>query len=796
VRRTRSIELTLILCALAFGWVGAASLWLQRSNAGVLLAMALLSACAVITHVWLNRVAPARDPFLFPPVVLLTSFGLLSISRVAPNFLGRQMLSLIIATLALLVVASGHDQLRWLRRFKYTWLIAAFALLFATLLFGVNPAGIGARLWLSVAGAFFQPSEVLRLLLIAFLAAYFAERLENSDQRLHNAGNPPHRELRQSPLSNPQSLLPTVAMWLVAFALLVTQQDLGAAMLLLVTFVFMLYLATGSARLPAALLVLLVVAGGAGYVFSSRVAQRIDIWLNPFVDPQGSSFQVVQSLIAVANGGLFGQGINQGRPDYVPAVHTDFPFVMVSEEFGLLGALALIAAFAVLCLRAWRVCIRSHTPYRLLLAGGIAAALSFQVFVIIGGNLALVPLTGVTLPFVSYGGSSLLVSYIAVGLLLRISADESSARSNAVLRRTARSAGHAMQISVMLLIAVAVTAGFWSVVQAQPLTVRSDNPRLIDAELAIERGSIVDRNGVMLAASERVTVTNNVPRFTRVYSHTSAAPAVGYYSQRYGAGGMEAFADATLRGSYSRMDDLLHRRRIGQPVTLTLDSALQSRLFNAISTTTTTTATRGAAVVMNWRTSEVLALVSAPSFDANQLDAQWDALRMSADAPLLNRATQGLYQPGGLLQWLVKTDNAKTETSWLLALGSLGFDKPVPFELKNEALPLPATATYSETIGQGQLRVTPLRIATTVATLTANQLITPTLLKTRPDDLRPDDLRPDDLTSDTFITFAPFGVLHVGWLVQVKGDLVMVIALEQRTPDAPALRRVADVIEP
>ena len=460
MHRTRNIELALILCALTFGWIGAGSLWLQRNDAGVLLAMAALSVCAIITHFWLNRVAPARDPFLLPPVALLTAFGLLIISRVAPNFLGRQMLSLLIATLALLVISSGHDQLRWLRRFKYTWLLAAFVLLFATLLFGVNPAGIGARLWLSFAGAFFQPSEVLRLLLIAFLAAYFAERLENRDWGLtikdslrSDASDPSKFKNSKSRILNPQSLIPTVAMWLAALALLVTQQDLGAALLLLVTFVFMLYLATGSMRLPALLLGLLLIAGGIGYFLSARVAQRIDIWLNPFIDPQGSSFQVVQSLIAVANGGLFGQGINQGRPGYVPAVHTDFPFVMASEEFGLLGAIALIGAFAVICLRAWRVAIRSHTPYRLLLAGGIAAALSFQVFVIIGGNLALVPLTGVTLPFVSYGGSSLLVSYIAIGLLLRISADESMARANAVLRQTARSAGHAMQVSTVFLIA-------------------------------------------------------------------------------------------------------------------------------------------------------------------------------------------------------------------------------------------------------------------------------------------------------------------------------------------------------
>jgi cell division protein FtsI/penicillin-binding protein 2 len=367
------------------------------------------------------------------------------------------------------------------------------------------------------------------------------------------------------------------------------------------------------------------------------------------------------------------------------------------------------------------------------------------------------------------------------------------------MQGTARAAGHAMQVSTVLLIAVAAAAGFWGVVQADMLTARTDNPRRVDAELATQRGSIVDRNGVELSVSALVATTNNVPRFQRVYSKTVAAPAVGYYSQRYGAGGMEAFADATLRGPYSRVDELLHRRRMGSPVTLTLDSELQMRLFTAISATNPMTVTRGAAVVMNWRTGEVLAMVSAPTFDANKLDAAWDALRTDPNAPLINRTTQGLYQPGMMLRWLAenkvasaKNQESRLDPSWLLALGSLNLDKPVPFELKNEAVPLPATATYSETIGQGQLRVTPLRIAATVASLSAGQPITPTLLKGQSSDLQQSNSQKRNLQPDTFITFAPISKdLHVGWLVQVKGDFVIVIALEQSMPDEPALRRVA-----
>ena len=296
-------------------------------------------------------------------------------------------------------------------------------------------------------------------------------------------------------------------------------------------------------------------------------------------------------------------------------------------------------------------------------------------------------------------------------------------------------------------------------------------------------------------------MTNNTPIFRRVYSQTVSAPAVGYYSQRYGAGGIEAYADAALRGPYSRVDDLFHRRRIGTPITLTLDSELQIKLNEAMRATTPATQTRGAAVVLDWQTGEVLALVSTPSFDANQLDAEWDALRTNQNAPLVNRATQGLYQPGELLQWLVErqeaenkqhgAQQARQETSWLDTLVALNLDKPVPFELMNEAVSLPATATFSETIGQGQLRVTPLRVAATVASLAAGGTVTPTLMRMQP----ATDSTPARLQEATFITFAPISKdLLAGWLVQVKGSQVTVIVLEQGARDEAALRHIAQTI--
>lgn len=786
-------ELLLLVLGLTFGWLGAFSLAWQQYNPLALIAMLTLSGCAACAHLWLNRVATQREIALLPVVVMLLAFGLLTITRVAPNFLPRQLGALVIATGALLTVASSADQLRWLRRFKYTWLIGAFILLAATLFLGVNPTGFGARLWLSIGGAFVQPSEILRLLVIAFLAAYFAERLEIGEKRLsgRNWGS------GKSPISNLQSLLPTIAMWLVAVLLLATQQDLGAATLLLLTFGLMLFVATGSARLPLFLGGALLVAGGIGYFTSDRVAQRLNIWLNPWADPQGASFQVVQSLIAIASGGVFGQGINQGRPDFVPAVHTDFPFVVVAEEFGLIGVIALIACYAVLCLQGWRIAQRAGTSYRALLAGGLAASLALQVFVIIGGNLSLLPLTGVTLPFVSYGGTSLVVCSIMVGLLVRISNDvhtfDTSGSHLHEQRRTGRALRIASLLTTALFATLAVATGLWSAWQSASATSRDDNPRRVVAERAIARGSIYDRTGVLLAESRVQSTSNRVPTYQRRYLSPEAAPVVGYYSERYGVGGMEAVVDAGLRGTRTSWEELIHAPHIGMPVTLTLHAGLQTKIERALQSSTPATVTRGAVVVLDISNGHVLALASAPSFNPNTLDDQWDALRNDPFAPLVNRATQGLYQPGDLLQWMI--DNVKIRDAkrpahaWSMALSALNLDEPVPFELQNQAVPLPASVTVSETLGQGSLRVTPLRIAVSTAQLVAGSPITPTLLLSNTAQTAT-SIHPQQLEPVT--TFAPISAnAVVGWRIIVVGTRIIVVAIEMPVPNVEPIEQVS-----
>jgi cell division protein FtsW (lipid II flippase) len=429
--------------------------WLIGAGTGWLIGFGVI-------HRQLNQRQRARDPYLLPIVALLTGWGLIEIARLAPGFLPRQVAWLSIASAVLIGVLRAPADLKWLRRYRYTWLSSGLALLALTFLIGVNPAGAGLPLWLGgLAGVFFQPAEILKLLFVAFLASYLAEKREVARSlrlRNHQPASPPSplsqnrttsrdfgREGAATPLSDEPPfvrrrgaggeaeqfpfltrpyLAPLLAMWAVSMVLLVAQQDLGSSLLLYFSFLVMLFLASGQLRYPAMGAALLVVAGIVGYGLIGRVQGRIDTWLNPWADASGTSYQVVQSLIALNSGGVIGVGLGQGDPDVIlPAVHTDMPLAAIGEEFGLAGTLAVIACFSVLTLRGLRIAIVARTTFGRLLAAGLAVAIGLQAWIIMAGNAGLAPLTGVTLPFVSYGGSSLLISFISIGLLLHIGAD-------------------------------------------------------------------------------------------------------------------------------------------------------------------------------------------------------------------------------------------------------------------------------------------------------------------------------------------------------------------------------------
>jgi peptidoglycan glycosyltransferase len=373
----------------------------------------------ITAHALLNHLLPGRDPLLLPVTALLCGWGLIEIARLAPPFLERQVVWLPVSLAALLAVAAAPRDLRWLRRYRYTWLFAGLLLLAATLVFGVNPSGARVeRLWLQVGPLYLQPSEILKLLFVAYLSSYLAEKRE-----LIAISGPRLGRFRVviGALPALPYLAPLLAMWGLAMILLASQQDMGAALLFFFTFLAMLYIASGQPGYVVGGLGLFFIGAAIAYRLIGRVALRVDIWWNPWADASGRAFQIVQSLIALGAGGLLGQGLGQGAPTVIPVVHSDFVYAAIGEEFGLAGTLAVVALYGVLMMRGFRSAMRARAPFAQLLGAGLSTLIGLQAWVIMAGNAGLIPLTGVTLSFMSYGGSSLLASLVAVGLLLQVS---------------------------------------------------------------------------------------------------------------------------------------------------------------------------------------------------------------------------------------------------------------------------------------------------------------------------------------------------------------------------------------
>jgi cell division protein FtsW (lipid II flippase) len=378
--------------------------------------------CAVAGSWLLDRFLPARDPLLFPVTMFLSGWGLILIARLAPVFAERQTVWVLVSVGAMLLVAIFPHTLRWLRQFRYVLLLVGLVLLVGTILLGTNPSGAenAPQLWLGFGAIFFQPSEALKIILVAFLASYLAEQYPI--MRSETFG------ISQRRLSfSPRVFGPILLMWGLCIVILIWQRDLGTAILFFAVFILLLYVASSSNAILVSGLLLIVTAGMAAYYAFPVVRLRIDIWFNPWPEANGRAFQIVQSLLAFAAGGSFGQGVGQGSPTYIPVVHSDFVFSALAEEWGLLGVIAVIICIVILVTRGLQIAVRQQQrSFLALLAVGLSMLIATQSFLIMAGVLKLIPLTGVTLPYLSYGGSSLLASFVIIGLLLRLSAPESA----------------------------------------------------------------------------------------------------------------------------------------------------------------------------------------------------------------------------------------------------------------------------------------------------------------------------------------------------------------------------------
>lgn len=578
-----------------------------------------------------TRFLPDRDPHILPITALLSGWGLLTIWRLSPAFGTRQViwwaLCLVVFTLGMRL----STNLNFLKRYKYIWLTSGLLLTALTLIFGTNPTGsFLPRLWLGCCGVYLQPSEPLKLLLIIYLAAYLSERtfwIQNH--------NPHDARLSWGKMIFPY-LAPTLFMTGLVMLLLVVQRDLGTAAIFILIYFGIIYSATGFRWVIVAASTVLLGAGLTGVFLFDVVRLRVDAWLNPWLDPSGRSYQIVQSLLAVANGGLFGRGPGIGNPGLVPVPHSDFIFSAIAEETGLLGALAMITLIALLATRCLSAAIRATNGFHRLLAAGIAIYLAGQSILIIGGNLRLLPLTGVTLPLVSYGGSSLLTSFISLLFVLHISTPSDDLPVQIVDHRPLL---HMAGLLFSGLLAAAMAVGWWAYTRGPDLLTRTDNARRAIADRSVRRGAIVDRRNQPISLSIKES-----GEYYRQITYPALSPLVGYTHPVYGQSGLEANLDEYLRGlrGYPGLTIWWNHLQYGQPppginLRTTLDLELQRQVDDAFGNH------RGAVVILDASSGEILALASHPHYDANQISDQWENLVNDRTSPLLNRATLGYY---------------------------------------------------------------------------------------------------------------------------------------------------------
>jgi cell division protein FtsW (lipid II flippase) len=627
-----------------------------------------------LIHHQTSKKSPHLDPYLIPIAGILTGWGMISIWRVTLRFGLRQTIWLPIAAVIFIVGLKLSSDLSTLRNYKYLWLFGGLAVTTLTIFFGTNPMGVGPRLWLGCCGVYFQPSEPLKLLLVVYLAAYLADR--------------------QPLILNLLSLLaPTIIMIGITLLILVVQRDLG-------TYTGVIYAATGKKRILLLSFFILVSASIGGYVLFDVVRLRVDAWINPWLDPSGRSYQIVQSLIAQAAGGMGGRGIGMGNPGLVPIAHSDFIFSTISEEFGLIGTLGLFLLLIIFTIRGFRIGIQATNRFHRYLSVGLSVFLASQSLLIIGGNIRLLPLTGVTLPFVSYGGSSLVTSYLTILLLTHINNHSSE-----------NPPSPANNIPIIVLAGILI-AGFiasvfvnswWGLIRGPDLLTRTDNARRTISDRYVQRGSILDRNGKPL--SESIGVPGE---FERVYKYSSLGPVIGYTNPYYGQAGTEASLDPILRGIENQnpwtiwINHLLY----GQPppgldVRISIDIETHNLAHEMIG------ATRGAIILMNAENGQIMVMVSNPTYDANQFDVIWEDLVQDETSPLVNRVTQGSYPPESALEpfLFAASELALTSDALLELLFNFGFFSPPDIPLPTTTQPIP------ETLVIGDMRVSPLQLA-------------------------------------------------------------------------------------
>ena len=420
-RSRRTTELTLLVMAALITGAAYTITALGTSAEippGIVIFVVILLGLLLFAHVVIRLVARGADGTLLPLAALLHGIGFVMITRLDDELSGLQATWSLIAIAAfvatLLVVQRASD----LARYSWVFFFGGAFLLLLPLVPGIGRNINGARIWVSIGPINFQPGEFAKIFLAIFFASYLADRRELIAASTWKVG-PFH-------LPEPRFIAPIVAAWGFAVVVMVFQKDLGSSLLFFTLFVVMMWVATE--RVGYLLLGALMFVGAAYFSWTqfSHVQIRVDNWIDPWADPLDKGYQIIQSLYGLADGGLTGTGLGRGNPGQVPEAQNDFIFSAIGEEWGLIGASAVLMAFVLIVGAGLRIALRTDRTFEKLLAVGLTTIVGIQGFIIIGGVIKVVPLTGITLPFVSYGGSSLVANYVLLALLIRLS--DASAR--------------------------------------------------------------------------------------------------------------------------------------------------------------------------------------------------------------------------------------------------------------------------------------------------------------------------------------------------------------------------------
>lgn len=424
----RNRELLALVPVAALLTIGFAAVFSQNdsqlSNLSLSYGLYFLAVC-LATHIYIRIRLPDADPYLFPLMALLTAIGLVMIYRLDAELardLARDQANWFVLGLILFaVVVHFLRDYTVLERYRYTIALAGIGLLLAPRLPIIGEAINGAYLGIRIGPIGFQPVELAKICIVVFLASYLREHRELlvvGARRVLGVTLPPLKHFG-----------PLLAVWGASMFMLIFIRDLGSSLMFFAAFLALLYVATG--RFSFVVIGMSMFMVGAWFVYStvSHVTDRVDIWLNPYQDPAGSGYQVLQSMFAQADGGLFGEGfarslvvIPGGAGDgLLPAAHTDLIFSLIVSEIGLFGGAAVIGVYLLIAARGFKIALMANDGFSKLLATGLTTVFAFQAFVIIGGVTRVIPLTGVTLPLVSYGGSSILANFILLALLLLVS---------------------------------------------------------------------------------------------------------------------------------------------------------------------------------------------------------------------------------------------------------------------------------------------------------------------------------------------------------------------------------------